>query len=90
MLAEAQNAGSFTAYLSVLSRLYTGNKCCLFFHSFIQIGNIQRERERLIDQVMELLVPGFLFIALHAPFMRPFLTPPFWLPRRFLKLVQHL
>lgn len=48
-MAEAQNAGSFTAYLSVLSRLYTGNECYLFFHSFIQIGNIQRERERESD-----------------------------------------
>ena len=48
-------------------------------YSFIHSSKLVTQRE--VDQVV-LLAPGLLFIALPAPFMHPFLTLPFWLPRR--------
>lgn len=75
VLREAQDAGSLAACSSGLVGLYTGSKENLLIHSFIQIG------DREVDQVL-VLAPGLLFIALPVPFMHPFLTLPFWLPRR--------
>lgn len=52
-------------------------------YSFIHSSKLVTQRE--VDQ-MVLLAPGLQFIALPVPFMHPFLTLPFWLPRKTLAL----
>ena len=51
-------------------------------YSFVHSSTSVTQRQSEVDQVVVLLAPGFLFTAPHGPFMHPFLTLPFWLPRR--------
>lgn len=51
-------------------------------YSFFHSSTLVTQRQSEVDQVVVLLAPGFLFTALHGPFLHPFLTLPFWLPRR--------
>lgn len=88
--AEAQDAGSrpiFTLCLSVLRKLYPGNKCyqlkslfyiiiCMFL-----ISNTCTRRERRVSD--------FVFIALCVPFM-PLSSPALLAPQEILERGQPL